>query len=68
MNTRDPLQCSFDDARLITLQQGIALDTRSKIAFFEEMVSLAFKFGARDRLAAHRDPPKKARAGPSLSR
>ena len=25
MNTRDPLQCTFDDARRATLMQGIAL-------------------------------------------
>ncbi len=68
MNNRDPLQCSFDDARRITLQQGIALDTRAKIAFFEEMVSIAFKFDARDRLAGRRDPAKKVRAAPSPSR
>ena len=57
MNRRDPLQCTFDDARRTTLIQGIALDTRAKIAFFEEMVSLAHKFGARDRLAEQRAEP-----------
>ncbi len=54
MNTHDPLQCTYADARRSTLLQGIALDTRAKIAFFEEMVSLAVKFGARDRLAETR--------------
>lgn len=68
MNTRDPLQCTFDDARRATLLQGIALDTRAKIAFFEEMVSIAFKFGARDRLAGHRDAAEKMCAPPSASR
>ena len=84
MNTRDPLQCTFDDARRATLIQGIALDTRAKIAFFEEMVSLAVKFDARDRLADVRAtagaktptpttrpsprPPKKACAAPWPSR
>ncbi len=57
MNQRDPLQCTYDDARRTTLIQGIALDTRAKIAFFEEMVSLAHKFDARDRLADARTKP-----------
>lgn len=55
MSTRDPLQCTYADARRTTLLQGIALDTQAKIAFFEEIVSLAFKFGARDRLADRDD-------------
>ena len=54
MNDTDPLQCTFEDARRENLRQGIALSTRAKIAFFEEMVTLAMKFGARDRLAARR--------------
>lgn len=54
MTTTDPLQCTFEDARRVNLQQGIALTTNAKIAFFEEMVSLAVRFGARDRLAARR--------------
>lgn len=54
MNDTDPLQCTFEDARRENLLQGIALSTRAKIAFFEEMVTLAVKFGARDRLAARR--------------
>jgi len=51
MTTTDPLQCTFEDARRINLQQGIALSTSAKIAFFEEKVSFALKFGATDRLA-----------------
>lgn len=54
MTTPDPLQCTFDDARRVNLRQGIALSTRAKIDFFEEMVSLAVRFGAFDRLAARR--------------
>lgn len=45
------LQCTFDDARRNHLRDGIALSTAAKVAFFEEMVSLAIHFGARDRLA-----------------
>lgn len=51
MNSRDPLQCTFEDARRNTLLVGMALDTSAKVAFFEEMVSLAHQFDARDRLA-----------------
>lgn len=47
----DPLQCTFEDARRNHLRDGIALSTASKVAFFEEMVAFAFRFGARDRLA-----------------
>ena len=47
----DPLQCTFEDARRNHLRDGIALSTAAKVAFFEEMVELAFRFGARDRLA-----------------
>ena len=51
----DPLQCTFEDARRRTLLAGMALDTSAKVAFFEEMVSLAHQFDARDRLAGQ-DP------------
>ena len=50
----DPLQCTFDDARRNHLRDGMALSTAAKVAFFEEMVELAFRFGARDRLAEPR--------------
>ncbi len=50
MSSSDSLRCTYDDARRNTLLQGIALDTRAKVAFFEEMVSFALKFGAIDRL------------------
>src|SRR3546814_2295903 len=53
----DPLQCTFEDARRNHLRQGIALSTRAKIDFFEEMVALAAHFGARDRLAGRRKAP-----------
>jgi hypothetical protein len=46
----DALQCTDEDARRNHLRAGIALSTAAKVAFFEEMVSLAFHFGARDRL------------------
>lgn len=51
MNTRNRLQCTFADAQRTTLLHGISLTTEAKIAFFEEMLSLAVKFNARDRLA-----------------
>lgn len=57
MTTPDPLQCTFEDARRNHLRQGIALSTRAKIDFFEEMVALAAHFGARDRLAGRRKAP-----------
>lgn len=46
----DPLQCTYEDARRNHLRDGIALTTAAKVAFFEEMVELAVRFGARDRL------------------
>lgn len=64
MSPRDPLQCTYDEARRTTLLQGIALDTHAKIAFFEEMVSLVVKFGARDRLAGHRASETPATGAP----
>ena len=70
MNSSDPLRCTYDDARRNTLLQGIALDTRAKVAFFEEMVSFAFQFGAVDKLAGRRcgvsEPSKgsRLRVGP----
>ncbi len=51
----DPLQCTFDDARRQHLRDGIAMSTAAKIAWFEEMVTLAVRFGAVDRL---RDRPE----------
>ena len=50
----DPLQCTFEDARRQHLRDGIAMSTAAKVAWFEEMVSLAVHFGAVDRL---RDRP-----------
>ena len=50
----DPLQCTFEDARRQHLRDGIAMSTAAKIAWFEEMVTLAVRFGAVDRL---RDQP-----------
>ena len=54
MTTPDPLQCTYEDARRVHLLQGIALSTSAKVDFFEEMVSLAIRFGARDRLSESR--------------
>ena len=51
MTTPDPLQCTVADARRVHLRQGISLSTRAKVDFFEEMISFANRFGARDRLA-----------------
>lgn len=50
----DPLQCTFEDARRQQLRDGIAMSTAAKIAWFEEMVTLAVRCGAVDRL---RDRP-----------
>ena len=36
------------------LREGIALSTRAKVDFFEEMVAFAVRFGARDRLEGRR--------------
>jgi hypothetical protein len=55
----DPLQYTFDEARRQQLRDGIALSAAAKVAWFEEMVALAVRFGARDR---HVDRP-----APSLS-
>jgi hypothetical protein len=58
MTTPDPLQCTYEDARRVHLRAGIALSTQAKVDFFEEMVALAVRFGARDLLAGRRgDPP-----------
>lgn len=46
----DPLQCTFEDARRQQLLEGMAMSTEAKVAWFEEMVALAVKFGAIDRL------------------
>lgn len=55
----DPLQCSYEDAKRTNLLNGIALSTAAKVAYFEEMVSFALHFGARDRFADE-DLPKAA--------
>jgi hypothetical protein len=47
----DPLHYTFDDARRQQLRDGISLSTLAKVAWFEEMVALAVRFGARDRHA-----------------
>jgi hypothetical protein len=51
------LRFSYEDARRQQLRDGIALDTRAKIAFFEEMVALAVRFGARNRHEPVTSPP-----------
>ncbi len=58
----DALQCTYEDARRNHLRDGIALSTAAKVAFFEEMVSLAFHFGARDRLAGSTPAEKECSA------
>ena len=50
----DPLQCTYEDARCNLLRDGIALSTQAKVDYFEEMVVLIVRFGARDRLAEDR--------------
>lgn len=67
MTMTDPLRCTFDDARRVNLRQGMALSTSAKIAFFEEMVSFAVRFGARDRLAAGRVGEPDAASRPDTS-
>ena len=46
----DPLQYTFNDARRQQLRDGIDMSTVTKVAWFEEMVSLAVRFGAVDHL------------------
>ena len=62
MTGTDPLQCTFEDARRTHRREGVALSTSAKVAFFEEMVTFAISFGARDRLegrrASHPSPPR----------
>lgn len=41
------------------LRDGIALSTQAKVEFFEEMVAIAVRFGAYDRLRA--TPPNDRR-------
>lgn len=53
----DPLQCTFDDARFQHLRDGIAMSTAAKIEWFEEMVALAVRFGASDRLRDQDESP-----------
>ena len=53
----DPLRYTFEDARRQQLRDGVALSTAAKVAWFEEMVALAVKFGARDRLAERSPSP-----------
>ncbi|WP_407352163.1 hypothetical protein [Luteimonas sp. R10] len=62
MTTPDPLQCTYEDARRAQLRDGIALDTVAKVAFFEEMVAFAARFGARDRLADWRTVDSRGRS------
>lgn len=65
MTAPDPLQCTFEDARRTNLREGIALSTGAKVAFFEEMVTFAAHFGARDRLAGRRAPQGSAAHPPA---
>ena len=46
----DPLQYTFDDARRQQLRDGMAMGSAANVAWFEEMVSLAVRFGAVDHL------------------
>ena len=64
MSSLDSLRCTYEDARRNTLLRGIALDTGAKVAFFEEMVSFAFQFGAFDRLAGRRGHETELRTDP----
>ncbi|HEY2345762.1 MAG TPA: hypothetical protein VGH80_07755 [Xanthomonadaceae bacterium] len=60
----DPLQCTFEDARRNHLRDGIALSTAAKVAFFEDMVELALRFGAYDRLEQFRTSVSEPKSGP----
>lgn len=53
----DPLQCTFADAARNHLRDGIRLSTAAKVDFFEEMVTLAVHFGARNRTAERKSDP-----------
>lgn len=54
---------THDEVRRQQLRDGIKLSTQAKVGFFEEMVALAVRFGAYDRLRASHpaerrvDPP-----------
>jgi hypothetical protein len=50
------LPATYDNVRRQQLRDGIALSTQAKVAFFEEMVALAMRFGARDRLRVETPP------------
>lgn len=50
---------THDEVRRQHLRDGIALSTQAKVGFFEEMVALAVRFGAYDRLRA--TPPTERR-------
>lgn len=41
---------THDEVRRQHLRDGIALSTQAKVGYFEEMVALAVRFGAYDRL------------------
>lgn len=49
---RPAAAATHDEVRRQHLRDGIALSTQAKIGFFEEMVALAVRFGAHDRLRA----------------
>lgn len=50
MSNRDPLRFTYEDARQAQLRDGLRLSTSAKVAFFEEMVSFAARFGALRRV------------------
>lgn len=50
MSTPDPLRFTYEDARKAQLRDGMALSTQAKVAFFEEIVAFALRFGAVRRL------------------
>lgn len=55
MSERDPLRFTYEDARKAQLRDGLSLSTSAKVAFFEEMVAFAAKFGAVRRVREGRD-------------
>lgn len=50
MSERDALRFTYEDARQAQLRDGLRLSTSAKVAFFEEMVSFAARFGALRRV------------------
>lgn len=45
----DPLKCTFEDAASNHLRDGMRLSVEAKIAWFEDMIEIAYASGALQR-------------------